>query len=121
MAKYVRAGQSHSFAHKTAHGIMETEVTGMTAIRPSADEVGDRGQAIYERDIRSHVEPALIGQFVAIDIESGEYEVGTDHYATALALKARRPNAIVFTIKIGYDSAIVMGGRFHRKKAADAL
>jgi len=93
----------------------------MAAVRPSANEVGDKGQAIYDRDIRSQVEPALIGQFVAIDIESGEYEVGPDHYETALALKSRRPNSIVYTIKIGYDAAIVMGGRFHRKTTADTL
>jgi len=88
----------------------------MAIVIPSADEVVSKGEAIYNRDIKSLVEPARIGEFVAIDIVSGEYEIGRDQYATTEALRSRQPNAIVCTLKIGYTATAVIGGRLRRNK-----
>ena len=92
----------------------------MAIVIPSADEVVSKGEAIYNRDIKSLVEPARIGEFVAIDIVSGEYEIGPGHYATAEALRQRLPNAIVCTLKIGFQATGVIGGRLRRTRDANA-
>ena len=49
----------------------------MTLQRP-ADEVARLGDEIYERDIRSQVEPDHHGEYVVIDVDSGCWSVGTN-------------------------------------------
>jgi len=90
----------------------------MAVVVPSADDVVAKGEAIYERTIRSIAEPDRTGEFVAIDTVSGEYEIGPDHYSTAEALKRRLPNAIICTLKVGFQATGVIGGRLRRKKAS---
>lgn len=49
----------------------------MTTRQPrySKDEFARRGDEIYKRDIRAQVEQGNEGKFVAIDIETGAYEI----------------------------------------------
>jgi len=68
-----------------------------------------RGQALYERTIRAHVEPAHAGQFVVLDVESGEYEVDTDKLAALNRLIARQPQAIPYIVRAGHPSAVTLG------------
>ncbi len=73
-------------------------------------EVGDLGEAIYERDIRVKVEEGNFGKFVVIDIETGAYEVDEDDVrATDRAIK-KRPNAILYGLRIGFPTAYTLGG-----------
>ena len=46
--------------------------------RLARDEIGDRGTAIYLTKLRPLLEPGLTGQFVAIDVETEDYEVASD-------------------------------------------
>jgi hypothetical protein len=78
--------------------------------QPELDAIGRRGEEIYEQSIRRQIEDGNLGKFVAIDINSGEYEVGADHLETVNRLHSRRQNAEVYTIKIGYPATAVIGG-----------
>ena len=49
----------------------------MTRPRPDKEKAMSRGQELYER-IRPHVEPGHRGEVVAIDLETGAYEVAGD-------------------------------------------
>jgi hypothetical protein len=51
---------------------------------------------------------------VVIDAESGEYAVDKSGINSAIALKAKNPNARLFTIRIGYDVAVAFGGNIDR-------
>ncbi len=82
----------------------------MPITRPSADEVVSRGTALYEQGIRNAIESGNIGRFVAIDIDSGAYEVGDDQYATVRHMHSRLPGAVLCVLKIGYPAAAVIGG-----------
>lgn len=73
--------------------------------RLSRDEIGERGVAIYDAKLRSILEPQFRGQFVAIDVESGDYEVADDADAASDRLWARRPDAQVLVERIGYPAA----------------
>ena len=51
-----------------------------------------------------------MGQFVVIDIESGEFELNVDDLlATKLAL-AKRPGAVLYGVRIGSSAAYRLGG-----------
>ena len=50
---------------------------GVRQPRYSKEEFARRGQALYEQRVRPQVEEGNSGRIVAIDIETGEFEVGT--------------------------------------------
>lgn len=76
----------------------------MTASQPvySREETARRGQEIYNRDIRPAVEAAHKGDFVAIDIETGVYELHQDDFAATQNLLARQPNAQIWLARVGH-------------------
>ena len=64
-----------------------------TIPRYSKEEFARRGQEIYERAIRPHIESDNEGKFVAINIETGAYEIDTDDYTATERLLTRNPDA----------------------------
>ena len=69
--------------------------------RYSKEEFARRGDEIYERDVRPHVEAGNEGKFVAIDIETGAYELADDELTACNRLLARIPDAQTWLVKIG--------------------
>ena len=69
--------------------------------RYSKDEFSRRGDEIYERQLRPILEGEREGQFVAIDIETGAYEVDSDELAASDRLLARLPDAQIWLRRIG--------------------
>lgn len=59
--------------------------------RFSSAEIVQRGQALYDERIRRKVEASRQGGFLAVDIETGEYEIDIDALA---ALKCARRNTL---------------------------
>ena len=51
-----------------------------------------------------------IGRFVTIDVESGDYEIGDDNVQTWREVKARQPQAVTFTLRVGYTSTFSRRG-----------
>ena len=54
----------------------------------SPEEFSRRGQEIYDREVRPNLRPNDDDQFVAIDIESGSYEIDPDDFAATERLLA---------------------------------
>jgi len=92
------------------------EVTRMGHPRLSSEEIERRGKELYEKGIRARVEtPENIGKLVSIDVETGDYEIGDDTTIDApLRLHARHPGAAVYTLRIGYNAAVSLGGVMER-------
>jgi hypothetical protein len=85
------------------------------AIFWTVEEVAARANKLYADKIRSEVEQKdNIGKMVVIDAETGEYAVDRSGIHSAIALKAKNPNARLFTIRIGYDVAVSFGGNSDR-------
>ena len=82
----------------------------MTIRKYSRDEVCDRGAAIYAAEIKARVEPQENGKFIVIDIESGDYEIAADMLDAEDRLLARRPTAVGYGGRVGYETAYKMGG-----------
>jgi hypothetical protein len=81
------------------------------AIFWTVEEVATRAKKLYTDKIRSIVEhEENIGKMIVIDSEAGEYAVDQSGIHSAIALKAKNPNARLFTIRIGYDVAVSFGG-----------
>jgi hypothetical protein len=81
------------------------------AARYSREEFARRGQEIYERDVRPALRPGDEGKFVAIDIESADYEVDRDDYAATERLLSRHPDAQTWLAQVGQRAAYRLGAR----------
>ena len=79
------------------------------------DEVVQRGQALYEQQIRATVDTAENkGKMLVINIETGEWEIDADDVAAAKRAKAHFGDALLFSMRIGYSAAYRIGGGFLR-------
>ena len=65
--------------------------------RYSKEEFARRGEEIYQQHLRTQLEPGNEGKIVAIDIETGEYEVGPDILTATDRLLARLPDVQIWT------------------------
>jgi hypothetical protein len=65
------------------------------------DEFARRGDEIYERDIKPQLKAKDKGKIVAIDIETGEYEIDPDEMAACDRLHARIPGAQPWLVRVG--------------------
>ena len=66
--------------------------------------------AIYERSIRAKVTPADANKFVAVGIESGDFEIDANELAAIDRLAARHPNGRVWLMRVGPEAAYRMAG-----------
>ena len=69
--------------------------------RYSKEEHARRGDDIYERLVRPHVEVGNLGKIVAIDVDTGAFEVAEDTLTASQRLLARYPDAQIWCIRIG--------------------
>jgi hypothetical protein len=83
--------------------------------RYSKEEFAQRGDALYESQIRSQVEAGNHGKIVAIDIETGAFEVADDILPATDRLFDRFPDAQPWIVRIGHR--VVHGAS---KKSYDA-
>lgn len=84
------------------------ESPGTTADRLAADE--RLAKAIYDRSIRPVLRPEDDGKYIAIAVESGDFEIDPDDFAATGRLLARRPGARLWIIRSGRSAAYLMRG-----------
>lgn len=89
----------------------------MTVLQPnySKEEFAQRGQSIYERAIRPNISADDQGKFIAIDIESGAFEIDRDDYTATERLLAHHPHAQIWLMRVGERAAYRIGGRPRRE------
>lgn len=83
--------------------------------RYSKEEMARRGQELYESGIRQQVEAGNEGKIVAIDIETGAFEVDDTPMVAVDRLYERYPDVQPWVIRIGHRAVFRMGSRSLRK------
>ena len=71
-------------------------------LRYSKEEFARRGNEIYQTQIRPQVETGNHGKIVAIDIETGAFELAKDTITASDRLLERYPDAQIWCIRIGH-------------------
>lgn len=87
-------------------------------------EVSAIGEALYRRHLRARLDtPENLGKLLMLDIESTDFEITDDlHEAEAAEkLRRRRPEAVVYTLRIGYVATEAVGGGLTRHPDEAAL
>ncbi|MEG3440367.1 hypothetical protein V0288_24785 [Pannus brasiliensis CCIBt3594] len=95
----------------------------MTVRQPrySKEEFARRGDEIYETRVRSLVEEGNRGKIVAIDIETGEFEIADDILTATARLFDRIPSAQPRIVRVGYRTVHRSGSRLDRFHRANRL
>jgi hypothetical protein len=70
--------------------------------RYSKEEHARRGNDIYERHVRLHVEAGNLGKIVAIDVDTEAFEIAEDTLTASQRLLTRYPDAQIWCIRIGH-------------------
>jgi hypothetical protein len=73
------------------------------------EEFARWGQAIYERDVLPKIGEVNTGKIVAIDIDSGEFEMDVDNLRAATSLRERLPDAQIWCVRVGYPAVDRIG------------
>ncbi len=85
----------------------------MTVRQPryTKQEFARRGDEIYQRDVRSQVEEGNYGKIVAIDIETGAFELADTPISATDRLYEKYPDAQPWVIRIGHRAVYRFGAR----------
>lgn len=85
----------------------------MSAIQSlyTPDETVQMAEAIYRQQLSTQVEHVHKGQYIAIDVETGEYEIGDNYHVAAQTILTRKPSAAIGVLRIGYPTVGRIGGR----------
>jgi hypothetical protein len=83
--------------------------------RYSKEDLAQRGQALYESSIRQQVEAGNEGKIVAIDIETGAFEVDENIVPATNRLFEQYPDAQPWVIRIGHRAVDHFGARSLKK------
>jgi hypothetical protein len=81
----------------------------MPSTKYSPEEIASRGDAIYENRLRDQVESDNRDRFLILDIESEDYEIDDDDLTATTRLLARRPEAVLYGLRIGRSAAYRIG------------
>ncbi|HEY1378935.1 MAG TPA: hypothetical protein VGF55_19190 [Gemmataceae bacterium] len=79
----------------------------MSAAEPqrSRDEVARLGHEVYDRRVRPALRPEDDGKFVAIAIDTGDYEINEDDYTAIMRLRTRNPAGRFWLMRAGRRAA----------------
>jgi len=83
--------------------------------RYSKEEFARRGNELYESQVRPQVEESNYGKIVAIDIETGAFEVADTPISATDRLYERYPDAQPWVIRIGHRAVYRFGSRSLKK------
>jgi hypothetical protein len=85
----------------------------MTVRQPrySKEEHARLGTEIYEQQVRPIVEADNHGKIVAIDVDTGAFEVDSKSLPAINRLLARYPDAQIWCLRVGYPAVCKFGSR----------
>lgn len=81
----------------------------MPTTKHTLDELADLGGDIFDRKVWPALRPEDDGKFVAIDVETGDYEIDEDDYTAIARMRLRKPSADVWLMRAGYPTTHKMG------------
>ncbi len=84
--------------------------------RYSKEEFARRGDALVENKVRPHLTADDEHKFVAIDIETGEYELDKNEMKAADRLHKRVPDAQIWLVRVTLGYLHRFGGHGLRDK-----
>ncbi len=83
----------------------------MPEVLDTDEQVVRRGEALFEERIRPELDEQERGKFLVVDVETGDYELDADELQALKRAKAKKPEAVLYMLRLGYPTAYRLGRR----------
>jgi len=80
-----------------------------TAVDPQ--DLARRGQAYYDEHLRDALEPEHNGEFLALDVETGDYELAATQLEALDRAEAKHPDSVFYILRVGHRTAARIGAQ----------
>jgi arylsulfatase A-like enzyme len=80
-----------------------------TEPRHTPEQLARLASEVFDRQVRPALRPEDDGKFVAIDVDTADYEIAEDNYSAIARLRARKPAADVWLMRAGCPTTYRMG------------
>lgn len=70
-----------------------------------------KARKIYDERLKQTLEASSLGQFIAIEVDSGDYFLGSTPLEAIKKAKLRYPEKVFHVIRVGYKTAILLKRR----------
>jgi hypothetical protein len=80
----------------------------MPASKRTLEELAALGEDVFNRQVRPALRPEDDGKYVALDVETGAYEIDADDFTAVSRLRSRMPAADIWLMRAGYPTAYQM-------------
>lgn len=84
----------------------------MTTDILNPQEIAQRGEKIYRERLKKKLEKGFLGKYVAIEVESEKYFVGSSLEEALEKARKKFPDKIFHSIKIGSEGIFTTSGLF---------
>ena len=74
-------------------------------------EFARRAEEYYDRGLRAKLEPEHKGEYLVLDVESGDYELDADEMAAIDRARARHPDRVFYILRVGYPASVFIGAK----------
>ena len=78
---------------------------------PKPGKLSEAGKRVYKEKLQAILEPEHIGEFVAIEPDSGRYFLGDTGANALITARDAMPNSLFYLARVGYPAANKIGGR----------
>ena len=69
-----------------------------------------KGREIYNKSLKRILEPKSKGKFVAIEVESGEYFLGSTITDAVTKAERKHPTKLFYVMRVGYKATVSLRG-----------
>jgi hypothetical protein len=83
----------------------------MSSVTVSRAELARQGQEYYDRALRAKLEPKHKGEYLVLDVETGEYEIDEDERAALQRARSRKPHTVFYILGVGHPTADRIGAQ----------
>lgn len=87
----------------------------MSDARADREELARKGQQYYDQHLRDKLEPDHTGEYLFLDVETGDYEMDHDELAAMERARAKHPASVFYILRVGYPTAGSIGARHPRR------
>ena len=90
----------------------------MAELSADIKELARRGEDYYDRMLRAKLEPEHVGQYLVLDVETGDYELDANQIAAMQRAQAKHPDTLFYIMRVGYTAAGGIGARPQRRRTS---
>ncbi len=76
----------------------------MASVTIDREAFARRAEEYYDRVLRAKLEPEHRGEYLYLDVDTGDYELDADQLAAMQKARAKHPGTLFYILRVGYPA-----------------